>query len=196
MENPLDYKISELNALTAKKGRILIAEPFSKDSYFKRSVVLLVNHDEEGSLGFIMNKPLTIPFNELVTDFPDFKTQVYMGGPVSTDTLHFIHTKGELINNSIPITEGLWWGGDFNQMRMLVDLGKITPNNIQFYVGYSGWSAQQLQDEIDTDCWIITDASADIITHSDKNALWHNLLVRMGTQHSVIAGFPEDPSLN
>ena len=69
MNNPLDYTISKLNKLTPKKGRLLIAEPFMDDPFFKRSVVLLTNYDKEGVLGFILNKQLDLKVNDVIKDF-------------------------------------------------------------------------------------------------------------------------------
>jgi len=73
------------------QGSLLISEPFLVDSYFKRSVVLLSEHDDKGTLGFILNKPTDVTLNEAVDDFPDFKVPLYFGGPVETDTLFYIH---------------------------------------------------------------------------------------------------------
>ena len=95
--NPLDYSIKDLNKLNVSKGRLLLAEPFMEDTYFKRSVVFLTEHNEEGAFGFILNKPLEITVNDVLKDFPDFFAPVFMGGPVQSDSLFYIHTQGEFI---------------------------------------------------------------------------------------------------
>ena len=75
-----------------EKGTVLLAEPFMLDPNFKRSVVLVCEHDDkEGTVGFVMNKPLHMQVNELITDFPDIEAPVYFGGPVATDTIHYVH---------------------------------------------------------------------------------------------------------
>ena len=78
MNNPLDYTISELNKLAPKKGRLLIAEPFMDDLYFKRSVVLLTEYNKDGAFGFMLNKPLDITINDTIEDFPPFDVPIFM----------------------------------------------------------------------------------------------------------------------
>ena len=82
------------------QGSLLVSEPFLLDSYFKRAVVLLSEHDSQGTLGFILNKPTDVKLNEAVDDFPEFDVPLYFGGPVETDTLFYIHTVGELITGA------------------------------------------------------------------------------------------------
>ena len=96
-----------------KQGKILISEPLMNDFHFGRSVILLIDHVEsEGSFGVIINKKLNASVSQIVDDFPDFEGTAYLGGPVSDSQLFFIHTLGELIPESIPIIDGLYWGGN------------------------------------------------------------------------------------
>ena len=118
------------NNLKPSKGKILISEPLLADNYFKRSVVLLAEHNEEGSFGIIMNKPIDNKFNEIVTDFPEYTGQLFLGGPVSNSSLFFIHTLGDLIENSMKIMDGLYWGGDIESVRELMILKQINPGII------------------------------------------------------------------
>ncbi|MCL4153824.1 UNVERIFIED_CONTAM: hypothetical protein GTU68_050649, partial [Idotea baltica] len=87
------------------------------DPYFHRGVVLLCEHHAEGSLGFIINKPLEMSLNELVEDFPEIESPVYYGGPVGNDTLHYIHNVGELLPDSVEVAPGVYWGGDFHKLK-------------------------------------------------------------------------------
>jgi len=109
------------NSMKPVRGTILISEPLLADNYFKRAVVLLAEHNEDGSFGIIMNKPIDNKFNEIVSDFPDYKGQLFLGGPVSNSSLFFIHTLGDLIDNSLKIMEGLYWGGDIESVRELLN---------------------------------------------------------------------------
>ena len=95
------------NNLKPSKGRILISEPFLIDYYFKRSVVLLAEHNDEGSFGLIINKPVDMHLSDILQDFPEFDAPIYLGGPVKTENLYFIHTKGNLIDESMKILDGL-----------------------------------------------------------------------------------------
>jgi putative transcriptional regulator len=194
--NPLDYTISELNKLKPKSGRLLIAEPFMDDPYFKRSVVLLTEYNEKGSFGFILNKPLEINVNDALDDFPPFDAPVYMGGPAQSDNLYYIHTQGQFIEGSMHICNNLYWSGNFKQLKQLIIDQQIFPHEIKFFIGYSGWGYQQLIDEIDSESWIISKSDLNTIIQLNDIDLWKNTLQKMGSKFSLLSNFPEDPSLN
>lgn len=194
--NPLDYKIKELNKLKVKKGRLLFAEPFMDDPYFKRSVVLLSEYNTEGAFGFILNKPLDIKVHEAVKDFPEFDATVYMGGPVQTDTLFFIHSQGNYIADSMSIGNGLYWSGNFEQLKLMINENQIFPNEIKFFIGYSGWDYDQLNNEIKEDSWLISENKSNNIVDLNNDNLWQDALQKMGGQYALFANFPENPSLN
>ena len=104
-----------------QKGKLLIAEPsLTGDVSFNRSVVLLAEHNEEGSVGFILNKPLEYQISDLVNEIL-IPFQVYNGGPVEQDNLYFIHKVPHLIDNSIEISDGIFWGGDFEKATDLIN---------------------------------------------------------------------------
>ena len=113
MYDPLDYRLSELNKLEPKKGRLLISDPFLPDPYFKRSVVLLVEHNEDGSLGFILNKPLEISLSDTELKVNGANHSMFFGGPVQSTDLFYVHSKGIQIDGSTEVKDGLFWGGDF-----------------------------------------------------------------------------------
>ena len=194
--NPLDYKIKELNKLKVKKGRLLFAEPFMDDPYFKRSVVLLSEYNTEGAFGFILNKPLDIKVHEAVKDFPEFDATVYMGGPVQTDTLFFIHSQGNYIPDSMPIGNDLYWSGNFEQLKLMINENQIFPNEIKFFIGYSGWDFDQLNNEIKEESWLISENKSNNIVDLNNDNLWQDALQKMGGQYALFANFPENPSLN
>ena len=132
-----------------KKGQLLIADPYIiGDASFDRSVILLTDHNQEGSVGFIINKPLKYSINDLL---PDIKAsfKVYNGGPVEQDNLYFIHNVPKLIPNSVEISNGIYWGGDFESVKELINQRKINKNNIRFFLGYTGWEEDQLESEME-----------------------------------------------
>lgn len=194
--NPSDFTASNLNKLSLQKGRLLIAEPFMNDPHFKRSVVLLTEHQKEGSLGFILNSPLNITVNDALHDFPEFESPVFMGGPVQTDSLFYIHTLGEVIEESEHIMDNLYWSGNFEQLKQLIIDQQIFPNEVMFFVGYSGWDYPQIQNEVKNESWIIGDAKGFTISDFKSVNLWQNVLQKLGPKHAVVANFPEDPNLN
>ncbi len=184
------------NNIEPAKGRILISEPFLLDDFFKRSVVLLAEHNEEGSFGIIINKPVKAKFNEIVKDFPDLDTQLYLGGPVQRDSLFFIHTMGKVIPESMEIIEGLYWGGDIEAVREMITLNKLDEDNIRFYIGYSGWAPQQLNDELKKNSWVVSNIDTEQLLNTRPNALWKRSLMRLGGDYALWPKFPDDPASN
>ncbi len=194
--NPLDYTITKLNKLKPKTGRLLIAEPFMDDPYFKRSVVLISEHNKEETFGFILNKPIEININDALEGFPQFDAPVFMGGPVQSDSLLYIHTQGNFIEGSQPISKTLSWSGNFDQLKQLITDQQIFPHEVKFFIGYSGWGYQQLLDEIKDESWIIAENNMKSITELNDEDMWKNTLQKMGSKFSLLSNFPENPSLN
>jgi putative transcriptional regulator len=184
------------NNIQPARGKILISEPLMGDFYFKRSVVLLAEHNEEGSFGLIMNKPLNAKFNEIVRDFPDFETNLFLGGPVQSNNLFFIHTLGNAIDDSHEIIKGLYWGGDIEQIKEMIQLGQIEPGNIRFYIGYSGWASEQLDGELKRNSWLVSHLRASKLLNTKPEDLWNLSLAALGGEYAHWANFPADPSLN
>lgn len=180
-----------------RKGKILLAEPFMRDSNFKRGVVLLCEHNEEGSLGFVLNKPLEdTTIDGLIQDFPEFEAKVYFGGPVQTDTIHYVHNVGELLEDSIKVSEGVYWGGDFEKLKFLISSKLIAPHNIRFFIGYTGWSEGQLQNEMVYGSWVTADLDANYIFKMQSDNLWTQVMSNKGNPYTVIAQMPDAASWN
>lgn len=178
------------------QGSLLVSEPFLLDSYFKRAVVLLSEHDENGTLGFILNKPTDVRLNDAVEDFPDFDVPLYFGGPVETDTLFYIHTLGAKLEGSKEIVSGIWWGGDYEKLKFLIDTRQIRPDQIRFYAGYSGWEPKQLDTELKEKSWLVSNSSTSFTFFDNPKTLWSQVLRSMGNEYAILANFPEDPNLN
>lgn len=184
-------------SLTPKKGHLLIAEPsIIGDVAFNRSVVLLAEHNQEGSIGFILNKPLEFRLNELV---PDIKKsfKVYNGGPVEQDNLYFIHKVPQLIENSIEISNGIYWGGDFETIIDLINNGSIREDDIKFFLGYSGWENLQLEKELGSNSWVVSENhyKSKIIKKSTIH-FWKEKMMELGGDYIIWSNAPENPSLN
>ena len=142
-------------SLLPKKGCLLIEEQtILNDMSFNRSVILLTEHSEDGSVGFILNKPLAYSINDLIPEI-DANFVIYNGGPVEQDNLYFLHNVPELIPDSIEISYGLYWGGNFETTKELINAGKLSKQNIRFFLGYSGWETNQLEEELNDNSWII-----------------------------------------
>ncbi len=184
------------NDLSPSKGRLLISEPFMGDYYFGRSVILLAEHNEEGSFGVILNKPVSAKFNEVLKDFPDFDAPMYLGGPVETDSLFYIHTLGEQLEGATEILDGLYWGGDIEVLKELILLKKIDSKDVRFFIGYSGWSAEQLNTELKRNSWVITRSSKKRVLSTDPMMMWEKFLSKMGDNYKYWNKFPIDPTMN
>ena len=177
-------------------GKVLLAEPFMLDPNFKRSAVLLCEHNDEGSLGFIMNKPLNMRVDDLVADFPAFESDVLFGGPVQTDTIHYIHNVGNLLEGSVKVVDGVFWGGDFDKLKFLINSKLIKPFNIRFFVGYSGWSEGQLMDEMNVGSWVLAEMDANYLFKSKPKNLWRQVMYNKGDAFTIIAQMPDSMSWN
>lgn len=180
-----------------KKGHLLISEPSNLgDLSFNRSVVLLADHDENGSVGFIINKPLNYTIRDLVPEI-NATFKIYNGGPVEQDNLYFIHNVPELIPNSLEISNGIYWGGDFASTRDLINQGVIHKDNIRFFLGYSGWNSNQLQQEMNTNAWIIsTNSYENKIIGKVTTNFWKEKILELGGNYLIWSNAPENPSLN
>lgn len=179
-----------------QKGKVLVSEPFLLDNYFKRSIVLLTEHNKEGSIGFVLNKPVEVNINEVVEDFPQMDADVALGGPVSTNTLHYLHTLGDIIPNSMPVLGNVSWGGDFEVIERLITSGNITRGQIRFFLGYSGWSPNQLEDELAANAWVVCDILPEEIMMPLNKHFWTQKLQAMGKKYEMWSRFPENPEMN
>ena len=180
-----------------KKGDLLLAEPYMMDQNFRRSVILLCSHeDEQGSVGFILNKQLDVKVNDLISDFPEIDSIVHYGGPVATETIHYVHDCGNILDESEEVQDGIFWGGDFDKLKFLIKSELIKPRNIRFFLGYSGWSAMQLKDELTYGSWIVSEMHPNYILNTKPNKLWTEVMRFKGNSYSVISQIPDNFYLN
>lgn len=181
--------------LKAKKGRLLISEPFLNDSIFFKSVILLTHHDNVESIGLILNYPTKIYLNEILNNIPSSEFPVYIGGPVAKQSLHFIHTLGKQIPNSTKITDDIYFGGDSDAVLNLMEEKKITKNEIRFFIGYSGWGENQLANEIKENSWIVEDDKDKICMKYSTKKLWEDI-IKIKKDYAIWSNIPKDPNLN
>lgn len=177
-------------------GILLISDPFLKDPNFMRTVILLCEHREEGSFGFVLNKTLDRELGDLIKNAEGNRFPVYEGGPVQKDTLHFLHQCPELIPGGIEVTSGIFWGGDFEEVLILLKEKKLGQNDIRFFVGYSGWGEGQLSDELAEKSWIIREASNPLIFNLHTQQVWKSALQDLGGEYRQMVNYPIDPQLN
>lgn len=183
-----------MNALSA--GTLLIADPFLKDPNFKRTVVFLCEHQDEGSFGFVLNKSYEYSLRDLVSGLDDLEIPVFFGGPVQMDTIHFLHQYPEKILGGFEITDGIYWGGDFETAIELIREGEIELEKIRFFIGYSGWGGGQLTSELDEKSWLTGQGNRKLIFHKNTDEIWKDALRELGGEYEMMVNFPIDPTLN
>lgn len=177
-------------------GRLLIADPSLEGGEFRKSIVLLADHSEEGSMGVIINNQTDIPLSTAVKGFKDFDMDLFFGGPVETDTIFFLHTLGSEIPGTIPVGHGLFWGGESGFVRDLINHGLVKPDQIRFFLGYSGWAPGQLQEELDRDSWIVYNTSIVDILSPSPEEMWPAAMKAMGRNYAIWSTLPFDPEMN
>jgi putative transcriptional regulator len=177
-------------------GILLISDPFLKDPNFARTVIFLCEHHADGSFGLVLNKSFDLELGDLIKDAEGIRFPVYEGGPVQKDTLHFLHQCPQMIEGGMEITDGIFWGGDFEQVLALLRENRLNKNDIRFFLGYSGWSEGQLENELKEKSWITREASRSLVFNMDNNKIWKLALKDMGGEYSQMVNYPLDPQLN
>lgn len=190
------FDIAKLNTQSPDKGLVLISEPFNEDKYFQRSVICLCEHNDKGSFGYVVNNILDVKLTELIPAINSDDFKVGLGGPVSPNNLYYIHTLGDEIEGSVEVKKGLYTGGNFDQVKTLINTGLIGNHQIQFFLGYSGWSSGQLEEEITRNSWIVSEFNISDVMERNDEEYWKNILQEKGGKFQLIANFPLNPSLN
>ncbi len=185
-----------MELLQPQKGHLLVAEiALTGDASFGRSVVYIAEHDVvTGTVGFVLNKKIDLQLSDLIPGIKlDF--DIYSGGPVETQNLYFLHTIPDLLPSSLEISNGVFWGGDFDRLKEKLKKGEVPPEKIKFFLGYSGWHPQQLEDEIALKSWIVCRNKWDIFKENDAST-WKNKLINFGGEYMIWANSPKNPSHN
>ena len=184
------------NNVLPSRGKILISEPFLRDATFGRSVVLLIDHTEEGSMGLIINKQLPIFVNDIIKEFKYIENiPLYKGGPIATDTLFYLHTLAD-IPGAIPISKGLYLNGDFDEIKKYILQGNKVDRYIRFFLGYSGWESEQLSTELKENTWLVSKEENAYLMNGDTKDMWKQALEKLGSKYETWSRFPQVPTFN
>jgi putative transcriptional regulator len=192
--DPLD--LDPANTIKPKRGRLLVSRPYLPDPYFRRTVVLLCEHDEEGSFGFVLNRYIDMSIGDLMERMPPIDTRISIGGPVQSGNLYYLHTLGPHIEGSREVVDGVHMGGDFEELRAVLATDVRLARHVRFFVGYSGWGKAQLDRELEERSWLVAHADKARVMNTRSADLWGETLRGMGERFAPLANFPEDPSLN
>lgn len=186
-----------ISRLQPALGRLLISEPFLMDPNFKRAVVLITDHQDEGTVGFILNQCSTLLLKDVVPELEEASFPVYFGGPVETDTIHFIHRCYDKIGDGQEVAKGIYWGGNFETLKALIRSNSISEDEIKFFIGYSGWGKEQLKREMKENTWIVSDDfHPDVVFSGNEENLWREVIINLGPKYAHVSNFPQDPNLN
>lgn len=189
------FKIQS-NDVMPSRGKILISEPFLRDATFGRSVILLIDHTEEGSMGLIINKQLPIFVNDIINEFKYLdEIPLYKGGPIATDTLFYLHTLSD-IPGAISISNGLYLNGDFDEIKKYILQGNMIDHHIRFFLGYSGWESMQLNNEIRENTWLVSEEESTYLMGNDIKCMWKQALEKLGSKYETWSRFPLVPTFN
>lgn len=192
----IDYFSSD-QLISPKAGDLLISEPYLPDPNFERSVVLLCEHNKEGSFGLVLNQETENKLQDVISGITAVNAELFIGGPVQQNTLHFLHRAPDLIDHIYKVKEGLYYGGDQKTLFALISEGSLRTEDFLFFVGYSGWSAGQLMEELKSKSWIIyRDIKPSEIFDIPSEQLWKHLLRKMGGKFKAISNYPADPRMN
>lgn len=180
-----------------EKGNLLISEPYLPDPNFERTVVLICEHDENGTIGFVLNRKAVVSVGDVMDDLAVTEADLYVGGPVEQDTLHFIHQNEALAEGGNEVIPGVYWGGSFEKMTSMANTRQLLNADIRFFVGYSGWSQGQLVSELKQKSWIVfKESNSSQIFDTSPEELWKRVLNDMGGKFKLISNYPTDPRLN
>lgn len=178
-------------------GALLISAPMMQDPNFRRTVVLLCEHQpEEGTFGLTLNRPLDVQLGDVLEEFVSYDPTLYLGGPVQRDTLHYLHTRPDEIPGGMSLPGNITWGGNFEIVQQIAKQGTASSENLRFFLGYAGWGPGQLEAEVEEDAWLLAPGVADLIFDTDPEQLWRTVLRHMGGEYAVLANFPDDPRMN
>ena len=193
----MDYFSSD-KLIEPSKGDLLISEPYLPDPNFERTVVLICEHDENGTFGYVINKKAQVKLSDVMDEVDSsFDAELFIGGPVQKDSLHFVHRVKGLLSTELEIGKDVFWAGAFEELLSKINTRSVEPTDLKFFVGYSGWSPGQLLEELEQRSWIVYKGLDPAwIFSTPTETLWQEVLKKMGGKYRAIAGYPIDPRLN
>lgn len=191
----MDFKFKIKTGVEPQSGKLLIAEPLLADPHFQRGVVYLCSHNDEGSFGFVVNKPLNKTLDYFIDDLKKEGIKVYLGGPVENSSLHFLHRQADILGGQ-PTSHGIHFGGDFQKAIALLEDDLLSLDDIIFFVGYAGWGKEQLEYEIDKKSWLVSKTNQQQVFTAEASTFWEDAILALDKEFHVLTRLPRDPRLN
>ena len=186
-----------LSLLEPSAGKLLISEPFLADPNFQRSVILIAEYSDAGTLGFVLNQKSDLLLSDLLPELEHADLPVYFGGPVGTDTLHIVHRCYDKMNEGEEIAAGIYYGANIETLRVLCANNDLKEDEVKFFIGYSGWGENQLMDELKSNTWIVSDQyHQDLVFSGNEEEVWREVMINLGPKYAHVVNFPTNPNLN
>jgi putative transcriptional regulator len=178
------------------QGDLLIATVTLTDPSFQRTAVLLCKHEpENGTYGLVLNRPLRLP-TEMKQEYGFVQNHLFAGGPVHQEVMQVIHPYGDTLPGAMQILPGVWFGGDFEQLRSGFTSGIYDAADCRFFLGYAGWDAGQLAMEFALSSWLKVRATQEMVFAISPAELWSRAIREQGKEEPIFSHFPVDPSWN
>jgi putative transcriptional regulator len=182
--------------MNLKKGDLLIADPsILNDDSFNRTIILLIEHNLKSTVGFIVNRPLDFHMKDVFPEI-DCNLTLYEGGPVAIDSLFYLHKVPNLIPNSSKISKNIYYGGNFEVVKNLLLTKQINAKEIRFFLGYTGWDKNQLENEIESKSWFVTENNFNNLFATEDSLLWKNKILEKGGEYKIWSNAPKDVDWN
>lgn len=181
------------------KGYFLIANPVLPDPNFSRTVVLLCNHNEEGSFGLVVNRATDMKASEVFSDcdfLKRFNNKVYIGGPVQQSQVFYLCRSQDPIPEMETVCQGVQMGMNWDSLEQAVNKLQDPEQDIRFYLGYSGWAAGQLAGEMDHRSWLTCSAKDDFVFRGKEDTIWSSAVRSLGKEFEYLLHAPLNPNLN
>jgi len=189
--------LSFKNNRKATQGCLLLSDPFIKDPYFTRVAILLCRHNKKETFGFVLNNFIELDLQKIGDIFGEIPSKISIGGPVEPGDLFYIHTLGNKIKGAENILGNLYFGGDYESLIDLVQKDPGLMKDIRFFIGYSGWDYQQLEDEMKEHSWVaVTNITENEIISMPSDDFWKHCMIKQGPKFQMISQFPLDPNDN
>jgi len=173
-------------------GQLLLAHPVLRDPHFRRTVVLLSGHDGDGAMGVVLNRPLDKQLGEINAEFaigPLAGVPLYYGGPVEPEQLIIVTWQWIEADHAFQLHFGV-------EVEKAVEQIGTPGLTMRAFLGYSGWSKGQLENEMKHGTWIVTPVEGDWLIKHDGVTLWRNLIGHLDPELKVMADAPDDPTVN
>lgn len=189
------FKLNITTHYQPEAGRVLIAEPFLEDPNFVRAVIFICEHDEEGTFGLVLNKPIQETLGELVPALQGINLPVYAGGPVEEHTLHVLHSLPNELGGT-KIGDKIYFGTDLISLQTYLMGQNFDSTKVKFFVGYSGWSNGQLAEEIKEESWLVAPTTNQVIFSQNTEEFYKESLALLGDEYKYYFMLPTSPNLN